>query len=114
MILVCLTNSVVYHHHYDVSLIAAPLVLWQLASERPPLPVWTRWLSLPLVVMVAIWPVGTLHHFALDHFGRIGWGLMNLLYPIATTLAMIGGLLMLHNLIVSESARSELEEPQLG
>jgi hypothetical protein len=99
LVLVCLTNTVVYHHHYDVSLIAAPLVLWWAVSSRPVLPSRAIMLAVPLLVIVTFWPVATLHHFALDRFGPIGWGLMNLVYPVVTTLAMIGGLVMLRALM---------------
>jgi hypothetical protein len=108
MVLVCLTNTVVYHHHYDVSLIAAPLVLWWSAAKRPPLPTWAGILILPLFVMVTVWPVATLQHFALARFGAIGWGVMNLLYPIVTTLAMIGALAILRGLIRSAAAPAAL------
>jgi hypothetical protein len=49
----------------------------------------------PLLLVIAAFPVATAQRVLLAHLGPPGKGLMNLMFPITTTLAMIGSLVLL-------------------
>jgi hypothetical protein len=97
-VLVCLANSVVYHHHYDISLIVAPGLVWYSRRKRLREPGWANYLMLPLLLMAAFWPVATMQHLVSRYFGPIGWGLMDLLFPLSVTSAMIGAFAVVYSM----------------
>jgi hypothetical protein len=93
---VCLGCLAVYHHHYDVSLMIAPLLLTLLgppALRRQP---HALALMLPLTLLMVLLPVAKVQLFVIDHFGSSAIGFLNLSFPVAVTLALIGGLLVLY------------------
>jgi hypothetical protein len=97
-VLVCLANSVVYHHHYDISLIVAPALVWYFGAKRLREPRWANYLMLPLLLMAAFWPVAMMQHLVLRFLGPIGWGLMDLLFPLSVTAAMAGALAVAYSM----------------
>jgi hypothetical protein len=92
--LVCLSVQCVYHHHYDISAILAPLLLGAFlpSRERLRLSTTVSWMMAPLVLMIAFLPLARAQRVLVEAFGGQGAGLMNLAFPIATTLALIGSL----------------------
>lgn len=97
----CLTNLSVYHHHYDVSLVIAPLLLLGLGVvdlRKPPM---TVWLTLPLLAIMALLPVALVQRMVVTHFGSIGRGLLNLSFPLTLTLTLIAALVTIQRLVAS-------------
>jgi Glycosyltransferase family 87 len=97
--LVYLANASVYHHHYDISLIIAPLLLSWFGSRRLRRPGWATVLLVPFLVVIGIVPVERTRDLILNRFGSRGPGFVNLMFPITMTLAMIGSLVILHRLL---------------
>jgi hypothetical protein len=91
--LVCLGLCVVYHHQYDaVSFFAPAFVVWIFLERRiTPAVV----LSAPLLLMIVALPIGKAQALLEQWFGLFGVGLLKLSFPIACTLALIGGMLNL-------------------
>jgi hypothetical protein len=97
----CLTNLSVYHHHYDVSLVIAPLLVLGLGVvdwRKPPL---TVWLTLPLLAIMALLPVAMLQRLVVAHFGAVGRGLLNLSFPLTVTLTLIAALVTIQRLVAA-------------
>jgi len=99
--LVCLSLLVVYHHHYDLLLILTPGLLAAFSPARPAGIRATKWLLVPVAVLVAALPVGVSHSLSTALFGASGTGYVNMLFPICTTLGLAGGLVLLSRVVGS-------------
>ncbi len=106
--LVCLSVLVVYHHHYDISPLFVPLImLFALASDaRHYWQLRAAWLLAPIVLMMALLPVDLGDKLLAGALGARGPGFLNLAFPTATTLALIGSLFL-----VREAARWKQRPP---
>jgi len=93
--LVCLGSLCVYHHQYDACLFFAPVIVGYFVMGRRVQPRWAALLSLPLVVMILVLPIGLTQALADTVFGAWGVGLLKLSFPIAFTSALVGSLIML-------------------
>jgi hypothetical protein len=91
----CLGSAIVYHHHYDLVVVLAPLLLLALSRERPKLGPVAAWLLAPLWLMLVALPIGTTHDLLIRLFGDRACALLNLSMPIASLLALGVGLRLL-------------------
>jgi hypothetical protein len=105
--LVCLGSLCVYHHHYDVCLFFAPVLLTALgpASERQPR--WALWMAIPLVVMIAALPIGKAQDVVELALGAEWIGLLKLAFPVALSLALLGSLVILRRHLVVKTQSGE-------
>jgi len=94
---VCLGTLAIYHHQYDVSLFVAPLLLLCLTPRELGESPWATRLLLPLAAIAALLPVGKVQQLLRSHFGDGAVGLMNVAFPIATSLALIGSVLLVQH-----------------
>jgi hypothetical protein len=99
----CLTNVSVYHHHYDLGLLVAPLLLVWLGPAELRQPWRARWLMLPLMVIMAVLPVALLQRWVAAALGPVGRGLLNLSFPVALTLTLVFALLLVKRLGTTRS-----------
>jgi hypothetical protein len=91
MPLVCLALLSVYHHHYDLVLATVPvLIAWLSAPERGPA---LRPYSLPLLVIMAVVPIGVMQNLLGQRSSDLYIGLFHLAFPLALTLALVDSLL---------------------
>jgi hypothetical protein len=67
------------------------LFLTKPAGMEPPVGVW---LWAPLVVIGAVLPVGVVQQLIIHRSGELSLGYLNLCFPIAITLALVGSLIM--------------------
>src|SRR6185369_1536250 len=93
--LVCLGSLCVYHHQYDACMVFCPAVLALLVFGKRPRPAWAGLVTLPLLTMILILPIGLAQRFASALLGPVGVGLLKLSFPIAFTAALIGSIAML-------------------
>ena len=96
--LVYLTLLCVYHHHYDSSLVLVPVLLLGLLTPKS-LTRTSVGLALPLVVLITLVPVATTQHLIVRLFGESKMGVLNLLFPITTSLALVGSIIMLRDTV---------------
>jgi hypothetical protein len=104
--LICLALLCVYHHHYDASLIAVPLLLGALLRSSQ---TFTRPMllsMLPFAAMAAFLPVSVARHALLSAFGPGGLAIVNFTFPVAITLMLLGGLLHLRKAVELEPSRT--------
>ena len=87
MPLTCLTLLAVYHHHYDLSLAAVPLLVTGLRGGKAALLDRRNLLLLPMVGLMALAPVGLLQT-ALYQVSALAVGVVRLSFPIALTLTL--------------------------
>jgi hypothetical protein len=96
--LVCINLLSVYHHHYDVSPLLAPLIVFVAKYNN------TRcfshkmawYLMSPLILMMAVMPMALSKTYADLVLGASGQGLVNMLFPIATTMMLAGSLTLVY------------------
>lgn len=93
--LVCLSLLSVYHHHYDASLLIAPLAFIAAGSAQLRRPRWALGLVAPIVALMTFFPVRVVRDLLWRAFGERAVGLMNIAFPIAVTLALVGSLVLL-------------------
>jgi len=93
--LVCLGSLCVYHHQYDACMVFCPAILALLVFGKRPRPAWAGLMTLPLLTMILILPIGLAQRFASALLGPVGVGLLKLSFPIAFTAALIGSIAML-------------------
>jgi hypothetical protein len=99
--LVCLGSLAVYHHQYDLCLFFAPVLLALFGFREVRKPAWALALTLPLVAMMLLLPIGAAQQVVLSTMGTSGVGLLKLSFPVAITLALAGSMALLrHNLRV--------------
>jgi hypothetical protein len=91
----CLGSAIVYHHHYDLVVVLAPLLLLALSRERLTLSSVQAWLLVPLWTMLVALPIGTSHDLLIRLFGLRGCALLNLSMPLASLAALAVGLRLL-------------------
>lgn len=93
----CLSLLCVYHHHYDISLLVVPLLILGFLHVRDRRPVSPAVLALavPVMALMAFLPVATSSRLLEALVGPRGPGLVNLAFPVALTLALVGSLLLL-------------------
>jgi hypothetical protein len=96
-----LTLISVYHHQYDLSILIAPLVIMVLRPESLGVPRWALVLMTPLVAVMTFAPVGMLHHLSMNYLGAESIGVVNLMYPVCTVLALLGSLVVLERQVRS-------------
>jgi hypothetical protein len=106
--LVYLTLLCVYHHHYDSSLVLVPLILF-IFSEPGTAPRTSRWLAVPLLLLITLVPVATTQQLVVRCFGMSKMGVLNMLFPISTSLALAGSLLGLSATVERQSADAATE-----
>jgi hypothetical protein len=96
--LVCLGSLCVYHHHYDLCLLFTPLLLSLLGPASLRRPMWAAALTLPLIGIILLLPIGSAQTLAQSLDGLRGVGLLKLMFPAALTLALAGcmGILSSH------------------
>jgi hypothetical protein len=85
---------VVYHHHYDLAMLIPPLLLAALLHRELALS-WSRWVVwsfAPIVFIMLFVPAARATEAARSIVGYRGPGLVNVSFPIATTLALGGSL----------------------
>jgi hypothetical protein len=104
--LVCVGVLSVYHHHYDISPIIAPLLVLGTRFPDPKLfrRAWAWWLLAPQVLMIATFPTATTQRLVVRLFGEHWIGLLNLTFPLTTTLTLVGSLVILHQ--IARSSKS--------
>jgi hypothetical protein len=93
--LVCLGSLCVYHHQYDAALFFAPALLGALVLGPELRPRWAVYLTLPLIAMLLLLPIGLAQRIAENMLGLTGVGLLKLTFPVAFNLALIGSLVAL-------------------
>jgi hypothetical protein len=104
--MICLSVLCVYHHHYDISPMLLPLLLMlarfrEVKAYRNP---WVVGLMAPLIGMAILLPIQLGQRVFAEVVGPMGQGLLNLLFPLATTSALIGSLLVVRQMVIpSES-----------
>jgi hypothetical protein len=105
-----------YHHHYDISPILVPLVVFLFQTRSVPRfrdRVAWFWM-LPLAVMIAFAPIAVGRSAAVRFLGEPGVGITNLLFPITCTMMLIGSLIFVRRLeaeLAMESSEQR-EQPQ--
>jgi hypothetical protein len=99
----------VYHHHYDLSLFIAPVLLAWFGTASLRHPSWAVWLTLPLMLMLAIFPAGAMPRLLLRWFGAHSVGWFNLGFPVATLLALGGSLAVLAQWVRRSAAAASLD-----
>jgi hypothetical protein len=93
----CLGLLAVYHHHYDLAVLIAPLLLIALLRDdtgrhRS----WRILLTMaPLYFLMVFVPVDVATRFMKSLFGDRGVGLVNASFPVATTVAFVGSIIVL-------------------
>jgi len=99
MPLVCLSVLCLYHHHYDISVAVVPFLLFSMLGEpfqRHPV---ASLMMVPLGLMMAFLPVAITQRFLLGALGEHGAGWMNIAFPVATTAALLGSLVLLRDTV---------------
>jgi hypothetical protein len=99
--LVCLSVLCIYHHHYDIMPLLVPFIIMgaRFDQVRPYRNRWALCLIAPLVVMMALLPIGFGQQLAVELVGPAGQGLFNLLLPVATTLTLVGSLVIVRQIV---------------
>jgi hypothetical protein len=92
---VCLGTLAVYHHQYDLVLFFTPVLLALFDASFPRRPRWALALLAPLLAMMCLLPIAKLGTLLQRAFGEGAFVLLNLSFPIAVTLALIGSLRLL-------------------
>jgi hypothetical protein len=92
---VCLGTLAVYHHHYDMSPLLAPLLGWLLGPRGSKDSKMGIALLVPLIVVMIVVPVATTQRFVLSYLGGRFWGVLNVVFPITLTAGFAGALLLL-------------------
>jgi hypothetical protein len=90
--LLCLGSLCVYHHHYDLCLFFAPLIIAVLGASDLRRPIWAVMLAMPLVAIILFLPIGPAQALAESLLGLRGVGLLKLAFPVALTLALVGSM----------------------
>jgi Glycosyltransferase family 87 len=90
--LVCLGSLGVYHHQYDLVVFFAPALLGLLLVHGQHLAAYA--LTVPLVAMMLVLPIGKAQDLLQRVVGLPGVGLLKLSFPVAITLALVGCLLL--------------------
>lgn len=87
---------VVYHHHYDLAMLIPPLLLAAMLYRELKLSwsSWVVWSFAPLVFIMLFVPAAKATSTVGSIVGDRGPGLVNVTFPIATTLALFGSLAM--------------------
>ncbi len=93
--LVCLDLLCVYHHHYDTSLLFAPALMMLFGAVAWPRPRWAFALTLPILAIIVLLPIGPVQNVAQSLFGDLGPGLLKLTFPVTLTLGLVGSLVLL-------------------
>jgi len=93
--LVCLGSLCVYHHQYDACMYFCPAILTIIGVGKRARPRWAAVMTLPLLAMILVLPIGVAQRLASSVLGPFGVGLLKLSFPIAFTAALIGSLAML-------------------
>jgi hypothetical protein len=88
--LLCLGSLAVYHHQYDLCLFFAPVLLVYFGPLQLRRPSWTVPLLMPLLVMIALLPIGAVQHAIQSIVGDRAVGVLKLAFPVAVTLAFFG------------------------
>jgi len=90
----CVGLVIVYHHHYDLALLLPAFLLVVLLHRQLGL-TWSRWVTwsfMPVTLLMLFLPAGWAPNQAARLIGDRGPGLVNVSFPIATTLALAGSL----------------------
>ena len=97
---ICVNLLVVYHHHYDLSPLLVPLIVFVARyNDTHHFSHKTSWfLMSPLVLMMAAMPMALSKTYADLFLGPAGQGLVNMLFPIATTMMLVGSLTLVYRL----------------
>lgn len=102
MVLSSLSLIVSYHHHYDLLMVFAPFVL-ACFDLRMRAVLWQRRaLILPLLAILVLLPISVLQRLLLSVLGTPAIWIVNMLFPLATILATLTGLLNMQGLGVPE------------
>jgi Glycosyltransferase family 87 len=106
--LVCLSVLCIYHHHYDISPLWVPLIILfaRLGEYRPGQNRWALSLMAPLIVMMAFLPIALGWQTAVRVIGPAGWGVFNMLLAAATTLMLVGSLLIVRQVVPERESAS--------
>jgi Glycosyltransferase family 87 len=92
----CVGLVIVYHHHYELVMLIPPLLLAAMLHRELDLTWsrWTTWSFMPITLIMLLVPasLGTNTFYSL--LGQNGPGVFNLTFPVATTLALFGSLIM--------------------
>lgn len=99
--LVCLSVQSVYHHHYDISPLIVPLLVFCVRFREPRLfqRPWAIGLMIPIVVILALVPIDLTQRVLFSALGERGLGLLNLAFPAATSLALVGSLVIVRQTV---------------
>jgi hypothetical protein len=100
--MVCLSVLCIYHHHYDIMPLWVPLLIMfaRFAEVRPYRNPWAIALIAPLVLAMALLPIGLGQRISIEVFGpTVGAGLFNTLLPVAITLALVGSLVIVRQVV---------------
>jgi hypothetical protein len=104
--LVLLSLESTYHHHYDACLMVIPIVIfiggWR--ELRLGHQAGAVLLLAPFAMLITVLPIAGAQQVLLRAFGDLGLGLLNLGFPLATTLAMLGSLLILRQTVQRQGA----------
>lgn len=109
---VCLGSLCVYHHQYDVCLFLVPVLMTLHGPTRRSLPRAAWLLTLPLLVMMAILPIGKVQSVLVSSFPPSSIGLFNMSFPLSLSLALAGALTAL-SMFVSKSRDNAAPPPSL-
>lgn len=93
--LVCLGSLAVYHHQYDACLFLVPILLAFFLSPELRKPGWGALLTLPILFIVLLLPIGMAQNLLKQFLGDVGPGLVKISFPFAISLALIGSLALL-------------------
>jgi hypothetical protein len=113
--LICAGLQVVYHHHYDLSILVAPFaVVFALTYKHNKFRNKLAWLlAAPLLLMLAFLPIARGKAIAVALFGEPGHGIFNLAFPIATTLTLASSLLFLRDIVRDKkTSRNHIDRGQ--
>jgi hypothetical protein len=99
--LVCLSVVCIYHHHYDIMPLLVPFLIMfaRFDQVRPFRNRWAVCLIAPLLAMMALLPIAFGQRLAIELVGPVGQGLFNLLLPVATTLTLVGSLVIVRQIV---------------
>jgi hypothetical protein len=92
LVATCLGSLIVYHHHYDMVVVLAPLLLFSLSRDTARVDGAQAWLLAPLWFMLLCLPIGQGHDLLIRWLGPSGCAVMNLSMPIAMLLGLVAGL----------------------
>ncbi len=108
--LVCLSLLVVYHHHYDASLLFIPLIVYLFGPDRIKRLPGIMWFAVPLIFYIGIYPVHVVDNTLGRLAGPAAAQAMKLTPAVVTLIAMIASCIALRRYVSDGAAHQASEQ----